>query len=129
MRVVDMFAGAGGLSEGFRQAGFVIDACCEIDAWACETLRANFPEAQIIERDIAGISSEEVTDILRMPVDIVIGGPPCQGFSVCGPSQKDPKDPRNSLFREFIRFLAILRPKAFLIENVPALLSRKTAAG
>lgn len=128
-RVVDLFAGAGGLSEGFRQAGFVIDTCIEIDMWACDTLRENFPETRVIERDIAEISSEEVTDIFRMPVDVVISGPPCQGFSVCGPSQKDPKDPRNSLFREFIRFLNILRPKAFLMENVPALLSRKTATG
>lgn len=66
---------------------------------------------------------------MRGDVDVLIGGPPCQGFSVAGPQHKDPADPRNSLFREFVRIADYLRPRMTVIENVPGLLKRKTADG
>lgn len=128
-RALDLFAGAGGFAEGFRQAGFTIDTCIEIDEWACDTLRQNFSHARVLTSDIRDISDNEIRELFPESPDVILGGPPCQGFSVSGPSNKDPKDPRNSLFTEFVRFVSVLEPAAFVMENVPGLLRTKTAAG
>jgi DNA (cytosine-5)-methyltransferase 1 len=130
--VIDLFCGAGGLSEGFKQAGFDIVMGIDNVPIFLETFKKNHPESEIICGDIRKISVAEIQKIIkkktrRKTVDVVIGGPPCQGFSMAG--RRDPKDPRNSLFVEFLRILEALKPKCFLMENVPGLLSMKTASG
>jgi DNA (cytosine-5)-methyltransferase 1 len=125
--VLDLFAGAGGFSLGFDAAGFETLAVIEIDSAACDTLHANFPDAAVVNADIAALTDD---DILSFPrPDIIVGGPPCQGFSVAGPTQYGLEDPRNLLFRKFIRFVELLHPHICIIENVPGIRTRLTAAG
>lgn len=121
MRIVDLFAGCGGFSQGFKCAGFESVLALEIDEWASETFSANHSEVQVITGDVRDV----VVSGLGLPeIDGVIGGPPCQGFSLSG--NRDPKDPRNSLFMEFVRFVRELQPRFFVMENVLGLLSMKT---
>lgn len=127
---IDLFAGAGGFGLGFEMAGFSVPLSVEIDAWACDTLRHNRPNMTVIQQDIRDLNTaSSVKDICHFKPDIVIGGPPCQGFSIAGPAQKDPKDPRNSLFINFAEWICFLQPKAFVMENVKGLLSRKNIEG
>lgn len=126
---VDLFSGAGGLGLGFEMAGAKQLLAVEIDKWAAETHRHNFPHVEVVEKDITKVSNKEIKSMLESSPDLIIGGPPCQGFSHANVVNKDPKDPRNSLFEEFIRWVDVLKPKACLIENVPALLKTKTAEG
>ena len=129
MKIVDLFAGAGGFGLGFKLAGHELVGSIELDRWACETLRFNAQSGEfILQEDLTKLQVETLRS-LRGDVDVLIGGPPCQGFSVAGPQQKDPSDPRNSLFREFIRFAEYLSPKITVIENVLGLLRRYTADG
>lgn len=128
LRVVDLFAGAGGFGLGFELAGCQVTASLEIDAWACETLRTNNPSQSVVEHNICEVGAADIRKMFGEP-DIVIGGPPCQGYSVANLRAGDPKDPRNSLFREFIRVAEVVRPRALLMENVPGLLKRSTACG
>lgn len=123
---IDLFAGAGGFGLGFEMAGFSVPLSVEIDAWACDTLRYNRPDVTVIQNDIRNFDTERsVKEICILKPDIIIGGPPCQGFSVAGPALKDPKDPRNSLFLNFAQWISFLEPKVFVMENVKGLLSRK----
>lgn len=127
---IDLFAGAGGFGLGFEMAGFSVPLSVEIDAWACDTLRYNRPDMRVIQHDIREFNTESsVKNVCLFKPDIIIGGPPCQGFSVAGPAQKDPKDSRNSLFINFVQWIDFLEPKAFVMENVKGLLSRKNAEG
>lgn len=127
---IDLFAGAGGFGLGFKIAGFSVPLSVEIDKWACDTLRYNHPQMTVIKQDIRNLNSpNSIKEICPFKPDIIIGGPPCQGFSVAGPAKKDPKDPRNSLFMDFARWIALLQPKAFVIENVKGILSRKNVEG
>lgn len=123
---VDLFAGAGGLSLGFEMAGFNIVAHLESDPWACETLRKNFPGSLIVEKDINKIKPADFEKLVG-PVDVIIGGPPCQGFSLVGRGKlkslgKHENDPRNKLYKKFLSFVETLQPKAFVMENVPGIL-------
>ena len=128
--VIDLFAGAGGFGLGFEMVGFSVPLSVEIDAWACDTLRHNRPNMTVVQRNILDFNTESsVKDICIIKPDIIIGGPPCQGFSVAGPAQKDPKDPRNSLFINFAQWISFLEPKVFVMENVKGLLSRKNTEG
>ncbi|MGA9380312.1 MAG: DNA cytosine methyltransferase, partial [Phormidium sp.] len=127
---IDLFAGAGGFGLGFEMAGFSVPLSVEIDAWACDTLRYNRPNITVIQNDICDFNKESsIKEICIFRPDIIIGGPPCQGFSVAGPAKKDPKDPRNSLFTNFAQWIKVLEPKAFVMENVKGLLSRKSSEG
>lgn len=127
---IDLFAGAGGFGLGFEMAGFSVPLSVEIDAWACDTLRYNRPDMTVIQNDIRDFNTYlNVKEVCFVQPDIVIGGPPCQGFSIAGPAQKDPKDPRNSLFIHFAQWINFLEPKAFVMENVKGLLSHKNAEG
>ena len=127
---IDLFAGAGGFGLGFAMAGFDIPLSVEIDAWACDTLRYNHPEMTVIQSDIRNFNTlSSVKEICLSKPDIIIGGPPCQGFSIAGPAQKDPNDPRNTLFINFAQWISFLEPKAFIMENVKGLLSRKNSEG
>lgn len=119
---IDLFAGAGGLSLGFEQAGFDVVAAVEIDPIHCAVHKYNFPDTAIIPRSVAGLSAAEIrlaAGIGDSPVDCVFGGPPCQGFSMIGQRVLD--DPRNSLVLEFVRVVADLDAKTFVFENVKGL--------
>lgn len=170
MNIIDLFAGAGGLSEGFRQAGFKIVAHVEMDKNACNTLRTreayyylksvdNFSLYKdylrkkisreqlynsiprdilnsVIEAEINDLTFSKITDKIDLrlqetdnqKIDLIIGGPPCQAFSTAGIS-RDPdrmkKDPRNYLYKHYIKFLIKYQPKFFIFENVKGILTAK----
>ncbi|NJM43757.1 MAG: DNA cytosine methyltransferase, partial [Brachymonas sp.] len=130
MRVLDLFAGAGGFSLGFHMAGHEVVGALETDAWACDTFRFNHPEALVWKQDISKASDADIVEkYADLSPDIIIGGPPCQGFSIANRKAGDPKDPRNSLFKDFVRIGSLLRPQVMIMENVPNLLTAKTAQG
>lgn len=119
---IDLFAGAGGLSLGFEQAGFDVVAAIEIDPIHCGVHKFNFPKAEVISRSVVGLTGEEIrrrAGIGSRPVDCVFGGPPCQGFSLIGHRMLE--DPRNSLVLEFVRLVAELDARSFVFENVKGL--------
>lgn len=126
MNVIDLFAGCGGLSTGFEMAGFHIPLALERDAWASETYVRNHPNTRVVTEDIT-----QVCNLGKLlpgtNIDGIIGGPPCQGFSLSG--NRDRNDPRNSLFMEFIRFVSYFQPKFFVMENVSGILSMQTKSG
>jgi DNA (cytosine-5)-methyltransferase 1 len=127
---IDLFAGAGGFGLGFQMAGFAVPLSLEIDTWASDTLRYNHPEMKVIQNDIRKFNNlNSIKNICSDHPDVIIGGPPCQGFSIAGPAQKDPKDPRNSLFINFAQWISFLEPQVFVMENVKGLLSRKNSEG
>ena len=130
---IDLFAGAGGFSLGVSQAGFNVVAAVEIDKGTCDTLRANrecFPNMLIIERDIRELSGAELllldmVGMKRGELFMLIGSPPCQGFSFANTKNRSLDDPRNKLMFEYIRMVQELQPKVFYIENVPGLFAFK----
>lgn len=123
--IIDLFAGCGGLSTGFEMAGFNIPLAIERDAWASETYKYNHPNTLVLTEDITTLTNPKELLPPDTKVHGVIGGPPCQGFSLSG--KRDPKDPRNSLFMDFIRFVKEFKPYFFVMENVPGILSMQTA--
>ena len=119
---IDLFAGAGGMSLGFEQAGFDIAAAVEIDPIHAAVHHFNFPETAILAKSIVGLTGQEVREIAgigRKTVDVVFGGPPCQGFSLIGHRMLD--DSRNQLVKEFVRVVDELGARAFVFENVKGL--------
>ncbi len=126
LKVLDTFAGAGGFSLGFQLAGCKIVGGIEIDKWASDTFRFNHRNAIVLNEDIAGLDDEKIRSVFKDNPDIILGGPPCQGFSICTKNHGDPKDPRNSLFEEFIRIGRIFSPSIMIMENVPNLVKAKT---
>jgi len=126
IKVLDLFAGAGGFGLGFRlSGGFKVICSLEVDKWAVQTLKANNSDKQkVIHDDIRLFDTpEKIKAACPEQPDIIIGGPPCQGFSHAG--LKDPKDPRNSLFRNFAQWVDVLKPKVFVMENVKGILTGK----
>jgi DNA (cytosine-5)-methyltransferase 1 len=121
LTVVDLFAGAGGLSEGFQQAGFKIVAGTDHDPDAAATYARNFPNAQTIIGDVREPALREQILEAARGVDVLIGGPPCQAYSQVRNHSRLIDDPRNSLYREFVQTVADARPSAFVMENVPGL--------
>ncbi|MDD1415927.1 DNA cytosine methyltransferase [Dolichospermum sp. ST_con] len=116
---VDLFAGAGGMTLGFEQAGFDILASVEIDPIHCAIHKFNFPFWTVLCKSVEDITGKEIrnsSQIHNQEIDVVFGGPPCQGFSLMGKRSFD--DPRNSLVFHFIRLVLELQPKFFVIENV-----------
>ena len=119
---VDLFAGAGGLSLGFEQAGFDIMASVEIDPIHCSAHKYNFPMCKTICRSVVDVTGEyvrEVSGIGEKEIDVVIGGAPCQGFSLIGKRALD--DDRNKLVYHYVRLVLELKPKYFIFENVKGL--------
>lgn len=119
---IDLFAGAGGMSLGFEQAGFDVVAAVEIDPVHCAVHKFNFPHCAVIPRSVVGLKGSEIrlaAGIGNRAVDVVFGGAPCQGFSMIGQRVLD--DPRNALVREFLRIVAELDAKSFVFENVKGL--------
>ena len=126
-KIIDLFAGCGGLSLGFEMAGFSPVLAIEKDAWASETYSKNRTDAKVVTCDITQIIDPTKLYPDNNEVFGVIGGPPCQGFSVSG--GRDPKDPRNSLFMDYMRFVKTYHPAFFVMENVPGILSSVTKSG
>lgn len=118
LTVVDLFCGAGGLSEGFRQAGFTIIAGADNDPDAMATYAHNFPEALAITGDIRSTAIKAKILTAAKKAKILIGGPPCQAFSQVRNHTRMIDDPRNSLYREFVDVLKKSLPMAFVVENV-----------
>lgn len=119
---IDLFAGAGGLSLGFEQAGFDIAACVEIDPIHCATHEYNFPYAASICQsviDLTGAMIRKMAGIGDRDIDVVFGGAPCQGFSLIGKRAMD--DPRNQLVAHYVRLVKELTPKYCVFENVKGL--------
>ena len=124
MNVIDLFAGCGGLSLGFEMENFNVLLAIEKDEWAAETYKKNHPITNVIIDDITKITNLENLLPKNTTIDGIIGGPPCQGFSLSG--NRDKNDPRNSLFMDFVRFVNFFKPKFFVMENVTGILSMKT---
>lgn len=119
---IDLFAGAGGLSLGFEQAGFDVTAAVELDPIHCAVHAFNFPECAIIPRSVSDLTGQEIrraTAIGKRRVDVVFGGPPCQGFSLIG--HRSLEDPRNRLVLDFVRIVTELDASSFVFENVKGL--------
>jgi len=132
--VVDLFCGAGGTSLGLEMAGYRIVAAVDNDPWACQTFCLNHPsvpEECVVCSDIRHVPAGQLdTSIPSRGVDLVVGGPPCQGFSMIGKRVRGQNgtgrfidDPRNELYREFVRFVHHLGPRIVVMENVPGLFS------
>jgi len=121
---LDLFCGAGGFTQGLVQAGFNPIASVEISAIASATHRRNFPNCHHFCGDIQNFHPQTwLADVGSPTIHLVVGGPPCQGFSVAG--KRDPDDPRNQLFQEFIRIVSEVLPWYVVMENVPGILTLK----
>ena len=120
---MDLFAGAGGMSLGFDNAGFKNLLAVEFNKDFAETYKKNFPRHNLIVDDIKNVTEQQIYDIIKNEkVDVIIGGPPCQGFSIAGNIGRNfIDDDRNRLFKEFVRFVKIIKPRVFVLENVAAM--------
>lgn len=127
LTAVSLFSGCGGFCEGIELAGFEVKVAVEWDRFSCETYRYNFPKTPLFEGDIHDFLTRRGEDHRKKyrlkDVDLVFGGPPCQGFSQIGP--RDLFDDRNELYQQYARVVKELQPRAFLMENVPNLLLMK----
>lgn len=126
---LSLFAGCGGFSLGFSAAGFNVKGFLELEPELRDIYRLNFPSSLELGGDITGVSA---TDLIRFreqlgEIDVIIGGPPCQGFSLSG--KRDITDPRNTLFKHYLRFVDKFRPKIAVLENVRLLTSMKDTDG
>lgn len=124
--VMDLFCGIGGFSKGFEMAGF--NVLCGIDNWkiAIETFQENHKNTKGILGDLTELD-DEFFERYHDKIDVIIAGPPCQGFSMCG--KREVEDKRNELFQEVVRAVKIINPKVVIIENVVGLLSMKNVDG
>jgi DNA (cytosine-5)-methyltransferase 1 len=121
---VELFAGSGGLGTGFSKSGFNIVSANDVWEPAGKTYVANHPNVKYIVKDIAKLTGDELlenTGYSKSDIDVIIGGPPCQGFSTLGKRFID--DPRNKLFKEYVRIVSEIKPKIFVMENVSGILS------
>lgn len=122
---IDLFSGCGGMSLGFQMAGVHSILASDIDENCEKTFRRNFTDTPFLCKDIIQIQKNEIDDLINgQTPDIIIGGPPCQGFSLANKNRnKVAEDPRNKLFYHFVKFINWYSPKAFVMENVKGLLS------
>jgi DNA (cytosine-5)-methyltransferase 1 len=126
MKVLDTFAGAGGFSLGFELTGnYEIIGAIEHDLWVADTFKYNHPNSTVLVGDIQQFNRDFLFNTFEKP-DIILGGPPCQGFSIANKNGGDPSDPRNSLFKEFIRLGEVFEPEIMIMENVPNLVKALT---
>ncbi|MEB6118718.1 DNA (cytosine-5-)-methyltransferase [Mammaliicoccus sciuri] len=125
LNFIDLFSGAGGMTKGFETIGFNHILSVEYDKKIAETYKYNFPHHQLVIDDITNIKNDDILKLVdNKEIDVIVGGPPCQGFSLAGKFGRTfMEDPRNQLFKEYLRFVKILKPKIFIIENVARLVS------
>jgi DNA (cytosine-5)-methyltransferase 1 len=126
INVIDLFCGCGGMSKGLSDAGLHIIAGIDIWDKAILSYKKNFDHHAICE-DLTKLPPEKWNELYNTKnetIDFIVGGPPCQGFSIAG--KRDIKDPRNSLFMEFVKYIDYFHPRAFIMENVIGILSMKT---
>ena len=124
LNFVDLFAGAGGMSNGLEQAGLNCVLGVDFERAAMETFKANHHNAEVFVGDVKDLTKIELLNLTRsQTIDLVCGGPPCQGLSTVG--KGIPDDPRNYLFKHFVRVVKILEPKFVILENVTGLLGAK----
>lgn len=124
LNLLDLFCGCGGISEGFRLAGYNIVGGIDIDDDSIKTFGYNFPNALAICDNILEFTDDKIESVFGdSKINIIVGGPPCQGFSSANRWKKENEDPRNKLFFEYLRFVEILKPKFVLIENVRGILT------
>lgn len=131
LTAIDLFSGAGGFHMGFERAGFEIKLCIDNNHLVERTHRRNFPHIPMINQDIRDIDPEDLKTLLGdVALDVMIGGPPCQGFSTIGKrSSSDPKkralhDPRNDLVLTYANLVKFLQPKFIVMENVKGILTK-----
>jgi len=124
--VLDLFSGCGGLSYGFHEAGYRVVA--GIDHWedALVTFKNNHPGSKTFHLDLSDFEVSQLDDLVGEKIDVVIGGPPCQGFSIAG--KRDSEDPRNKLYKEFVKIVDHYQPRIFVLENVPNLVAMEKGA-
>ena len=126
LTLIDLFAGCGGISEGFSKVGFNVISAVEFDPQIAKTLKKNHPNTKVLIDDICEIDSKDLLNGCSS-IDVIAGGPPCQGFSMAGRRIRNSgaflNDPRNNLFKEFYRIVSDIRPKIFIMENVPGILN------
>lgn len=122
-KYIDLFCGAGGLSLGFDRAKFENIFAVELNPDFAKTYMRNFPKHNLIVDDIRNIDNDKIKEVVgNTEVDVIIGGPPCQGFSMAGNIGRTfIDDERNRLFKEFVRFVTCVQPKMFVMENVAAM--------
>lgn len=122
---VDLFSGAGGFTEGFKKAGrFETLLAVDSDQQAVKTFTHNHPEINAICEDVTNLSTTILAALIKKKVDVIIGGPPCQGFSLAG--RRLPDDPKNQLFREYVRIVKTLNPEIIIFENVVGIVSMQS---
>lgn len=129
MKVLDLFAGCGGLSKGFEKAGFNIVAANDNWKPAAETYRLNHPNTKFFLGDITEdeVKKKVIAFCKKVGCDVIIGGPPCQAYSLAG--LRDLNDPRGKLFEDYVEIVAELQPKVFVMENVKGILTMKYPRG
>jgi len=130
VHVLDLFCGCGGMSLGLKQAGLHVVAGIDIWSVAIQSYQQNHSDHLGICGDLRSLSPEELESqygIKKGEIDLLVGGPPCQSFSMAG--KRDVSDPRNTLFMEYVRYLDYYLPRMFLMENVMGILSKKTEKG
>lgn len=121
-KVIDLFSGVGGFSQGFKMAGFDIVIANEYDKSIANAYMKNHKDTNMIVGDITEIDLDNIFGNLNNKIDVIIGGPPCQGFSQKG-KRKTINDERNYLFKYFVKVVQLVRPQYFVMENVPTLLT------
>lgn len=123
MKVIDLFAGCGGLSLGFMKAGYSVDRAVEFDEKIANTYKMNHPEVDVIVDDIRNIDHSGIFKL--GDADVIIGGPPCQGFSMAGARIREGfiDDPRNYLFKHYFNVVKTVKPKVFVMENVKGIMT------
>lgn len=125
LNAIDLFAGAGGLSEGFRQAGFTIAAATDFDPASAFTFQENHPETPFLKAKVESLSARDLLkagNLHRNELDVLLGGPPCQAFSVYN-HQRGMQDERSGLFREYLRMVKEFMPRFVVMENVTGIMS------
>ncbi len=130
-KVVDLFSGAGGFGRGFADSGFDVKLAIELDHSAARTYSLNFPKTLVLEEDVRDVTGKEIVKLIGSEPDVVIGSPPCEPFTAANPLRlNNPldrlyEDEKGSLTLEFIRLIAELRPKIFVMENVPSIVETR----
>jgi DNA (cytosine-5)-methyltransferase 1 len=126
-KIVDLFSGAGGLELGFEQAGYDVVFSTDFDEHCEKVHLKNRPNIPFLRTDIHDLDEATLSKYVNCEIDVLVGGPPCQGFSIAGP--RDMNDKRNSLYLAMVKLAQILQPKAVVLENVPGMIQTNDGIG